>query len=81
MTEKSRNLLTVAIGVTAGAAISMIISKALHAGENEKVRIPAMRRRNRGRLVFVRHKLENKRDRLERYISRISEKIDTLKDA
>jgi predicted acylesterase/phospholipase RssA len=81
MREKSGALLTVAIGAAAGAVIGMIISKTMHAGENEKAGNTAMRRRKRERLIFVRRKLENKRNRLDRYITRIGGKIETLKDS
>jgi hypothetical protein len=81
MKDASKEILAAAIGIAAGSALGVLFTnKKIHPLENKPVNA-ACQSRKRERLYFVKNKLEMHRERLDRHLSRIKSKIESLNPA
>jgi hypothetical protein len=77
MKESSKEFLTAAIGIAAGTALGIILTKTKHEQVENKSGNLSTRNRNKEKLIFVKNKLEKHKDRLDRHLQRINSKIES----
>ncbi len=78
MKDMSKEILAAAIGIAAGSALGILLAKdKKHSGEHH-AEDSTCKNRKREKLLFVRGKMEMHRERLDKHLSRINAKIESL---
>jgi hypothetical protein len=78
MKDISRKMLATATVVAGGAALGVLIVKLIRDSGEKKAGDSPCATRKRERLLFVRNKLEEHRERLDKHLSRINARIDAV---
>jgi len=78
MKDTSKEILAAAIGIAAGSALGVLMTNQKKHPDDRKPAGSACQGRKRERLFFVKNKLEMHRERLDRHLSRINSKIESL---
>jgi hypothetical protein len=78
MKDNSKEILAAAIGIAAGSALGILLSNIQKHRGKHREQDSSCRGRKRERLLFVKGKMEMHRERLEKHLARINEKLETL---
>jgi hypothetical protein len=78
MKDASKEILAAAIGIATGSALGILLTKYKNYPPEHKSGNSSCQNRKRERLFFVKNKMEMHRERLDRHLSRINAKIESL---
>ena len=78
MKNTSREILAAVIGIAAGSALGILLVKNKTGSTALRTENSPCKSRKRERLLFVKGKMEMHREKLERHLSRINAKIESL---
>lgn len=78
MKNTSREILAAAIGIAAGSVLGILLAKNKKSSAVLRMEDSACKSRKKEKLLFVKGKMEMHRERLDRHLSRINAKIESL---